>query len=291
MGSSLFASIPASSALNAQGRCTSAIDASELLYYDRGFGRDTLAVLVSRSGESVEVVKLLPILRSRGVRIIGITNEPASTLAKEADIAIRIASDADRLIALRTYTATVATLLFLSAEAAGLPATGSSRLPDLMKRTIDEELGQTGDPWPADTRVYLLGRGPSLGSVHEGALLFHETARASAVGMSCAQFRHGPVEATNASLRAFVFASQPETRKLDEMLASDLRNAGAQARSISIPEVSGPWAAVLEIIPVQIAAARLAEQRGVPPASFQFAPMVTVDEAGFENPASGDTNL
>ena len=36
----------------------------------------------------------------------------------------------------------------------------------------------------AGAPLYLLGRGAALGSVHEGALLMHETAKTPAVGMS-----------------------------------------------------------------------------------------------------------
>ena len=75
MGSSLFASLPAVALLNARGRRASAVEASELLYYrESTLARDTAVVLVSRSGNTVEVVKLIPLLRARGAHIIGVTN-------------------------------------------------------------------------------------------------------------------------------------------------------------------------------------------------------------------------
>lgn len=285
MGSSLFASMTAVGALAAQGRAAFAIDAAEMLYYYRAFGRDTLAVLVSRSGETVEVIKLISILREQGVHIVGVTNVAGSTLAKQADVSILVNSDPDHLVALRTYTGTAATLLMLASRACDRTETAPANLPDLMRAEIEREMEAPPFEWNPHSRIYVLGRGPSLGSVYEGALLFHETARTPAVPMSCAQFRHGPVEAVTPDLVAFVFTSQPETHDLDERLAEDLIDLGARVRAISFP-ISGPWAAVLDVIPIQIAAVRLAEARGVPPASFQFAPMVTVDETGFRNPAT-----
>ncbi len=286
MGSSLFASMTTVGALNALGRSALAIDASEMLYYYRAFGRDTLAILVSRSGETVEVVKLLPILRAQGVHIVGVTNVAESTLATQSDVSVLIGSAPDHLVALRTYTGTVATLLLLASQAGGLPGGIPGALADAMESVIQSGLDAAPPPWRPGSRIYVLGRGPSLGSVHEGALLFHETARTPAVPMSCAQFRHGPVEAVTRDVVAFVFASQPETRELDLSLAEDLRALGACANVISFDPVTGPWATVLDVIPIQIAAMRLAEARGVPAASFQFAPMVTVDETGFRNPAT-----
>ncbi len=242
-------------------------------------------------------MKLIPELRARGVHIIGVTNVPASTLGREADVLVTVGSGADHLVALRTYTGTTATLLALAGQAVGKPVQLES-IPAAMEQLIAAAM-QASEQWrdwlePARF-IYVLGRGASLGSVHEGALLFHESARHPAVPMSCAHFRHGPVEVVSLDYRAIVFATQPETRELDERLAADLSEMGGQVRLIGPgPHALAPWpadyplgplAAILEIIPVQIAAARLAEWRGVPAASFRFAPMVTVDEAGFANPA------
>ena len=286
MGSSLFAAMPGVALLNAHGRATCSMEASEFLYYYRAIHRDTLVVLVSRSGETVEVVKLIPLLRKKGVRIIGVTNVPGSTLAAQSDIAIHVTSAPDRLIALRTYTGTVATLLLLASQATGQPTPPLAELPAFMQSVVDTQMETPQPFWSPDNRLYVLGRGPSLGSAHEGALLFHETARTPATPMSCAAFRHGPVEVISSQIRAFIFATQPETRALDEQLGEDLRILGTMVKVISIPHLEGPWACVFEVIPIQFAAVRLAESRGVPPASFQFSPAVTVDETGFENPAT-----
>lgn len=299
MGSSLFASMPAVSMLNTRGRPCSNIEASELLYfYSAALSADTAAVLISRSGNTVEVVKLIPELRARGVRIIGVTNVPDSKLARLSDIVVNVGSAPDQLVALRTYTGTTATLLELASQVLGTPAE-LLYFPDAMQSMIDEtveaSVGWRG--WLEPARyLYVLGRGPSLGSVNEGALLFHEAARTAAIPMSAAHFRHGPVEVVSPDFRAIVFATQKETRDLDLRLAQDLHALGGTVRVIgggpelavsswpsSLP--SNPLATILEIIPVQIAAARLAEWRGIPPADFQFAPMVTVEETGFANPA------
>ncbi len=299
MGSSLFACMPAAAALNADGRCCTVVEAAELLYFQlNALTRDTAAVLVSRSGDTVEVVKLIPELRARGVHIIGVTNSGSSTLAREADLLIEVGSEPDHLVALRTYTGTAATLLMLASHASG---TGSlpEALPDLMESLIAQCMKDSEQwrDWLEPARyIYVLGRGASLGSVNEGALLFHESARQPAIPMSSAHFRHGPVEVVSPEYRAIVFATQPATRALDQRLAEDLQQMGGHVRCIGGSGAlalcewpaqlqAGPVAAIAEIIPVQIAAARLAEWRGVPAASFQFAPLVTVDEAGFANPA------
>ena len=48
-------------------------------------GQDVVIAL-SNSGESVEIAAIVPLLKRRGARIISMTGNPASTLAREADI-------------------------------------------------------------------------------------------------------------------------------------------------------------------------------------------------------------
>src|SRR5690242_2863493 len=81
MGASLFAAMPFAHTLAAQGVDVRIVEASELLHYQSEQCRNAVVVLVSRSGESVEILKLLPILRDIGAVAIGVTNEPGSVLA------------------------------------------------------------------------------------------------------------------------------------------------------------------------------------------------------------------
>ena len=145
-----------------------------------------------------------------------------------------------------------------------------------------------------DATPYLLARGPSLASAHEGALLFHEVAKSPAVAMPIASFRHGPVEVVDQNFRGFVFAPQGTTRDLNLSLAHDLVQFGGEIRLIGpsgsqardarwcdLPSVSETLAPLFEIVPLQTAAFQLAVLRGIVPGSFRYAPQVAIDEASF----------
>ncbi len=96
MGSSLFACLPLESYFNARGIAATAIDTSELLHYRHKIcGKGTVVVLVSRSGETVEAVKLLAKLKGSGAVVIGVTNEPGTTLERESERAMLIGSARD----------------------------------------------------------------------------------------------------------------------------------------------------------------------------------------------------
>src|SRR6266566_4451153 len=62
-------------------------DAAELLTFAT-FPKDSAMILISRSGKSTEIVQLAAKARRAGVNVIGTTNAPEGTLAKEAHIAI-----------------------------------------------------------------------------------------------------------------------------------------------------------------------------------------------------------
>jgi len=294
MGSSFFAALPAVHHLAAHGVVAEAMETAELLHFGLETVREgTAVVLVSRSGETVEAMRVLPELFKRGAKVIGVTNVAGSALAHESTCSIFLNSLLDRMVAVQSYSASLAVLLLL-AEAALRRSLDSFRgsLEDtcgLLEAALPSAVAQS-EAWVEFLRearvVHLMGRGPSLASVHEGALLFNEAARTSSVAISGAQFRHGPVEIVDSRLRAIVFASQPATRTLDLALASDLEAMGAIVRVCDAPGVPAPFQPLVEIVPVQVAACALALSKGLDPGDFRFATLVTATESGFQGPGA-----
>ena len=54
---------------------------------------DDVVLAISYSGESNELLALLPVLKRRGIRIVAVSGNPASTLAREADVHLDAAVD------------------------------------------------------------------------------------------------------------------------------------------------------------------------------------------------------
>ena len=299
MGASLFASIPLQYFLSSLGVDAVAIEAGELLHYLQGSWKSAVVLMVSRSGESIEITRLLAMMKGK-VPIIGVTNEPLSQLARSADVSIQLSSLPDQIVAIQTYTGTLLALHLLGSAVAGrLDAAGDQvrqLLPTFASHTERNvaAIKQWDNFLHPDSNIYLLGRGPSVASTLEGALLFHEVAKAPAVAMPIASFRHGPVEVVDARFRGFVFAPEDNTRDLNLAMAEDLVRFGGQTRligpssslppSLSVcetPALPGTLAPLFEIVPLQVAALRLAILRGIEPGSFRYAPQVAVDEANF----------
>ena len=300
MGASCFACVPLQHALARLGFEVLCLETSELLYFPPvSLSDDWVSVLVSRSGESIEIIKILEKLA--GASVVGISNVEGSSLSQAANVAMVLKSPPDQLVAVQTYTSTLAVFALILACIAGEL--------DGVKKELDQTIRILGNSIPrwvgrrAEWRsflhghspLYLLGRGPALGSVSEGVLLMHETAKAPTVGMSVAQFRHGPVEVVDSSFRAVIVGTQPETVGLDAALANDITAMGGQVRWLG-PAVQGCLAdplcewpddiparfrSICEIIPLQIAAYAKAELAGLRPGDFRWATAVTNTETGF----------
>jgi glucosamine--fructose-6-phosphate aminotransferase (isomerizing) len=300
MGASLFASIPLQYFLSSLGLNVIAVEAGELLHYLDGTWKDAVVLMVSRSGESVEIARLLERMKG-AVPIVGVTNEPLSQLARSADVSLSIASLNDEMVAIQTYTGTLLTLHLLGNRIAGSFDTAAEEVRKMLPSfaSLVETSMNTLAKWDAllapPATVYLLARGPSLASAHEGALLFHEVAKSPAVAMPIASFRHGPVEVVDQNFRGIVFAPQGGTRNLNLSLARDLVDFGGRIRVIGpsgspvedaqwcdVPSVAETLEPILEIVPLQAAAFQLAVLRGIEPGSFRYAPQVAVDEASFK---------
>ncbi len=71
---------------NSTGVSSCFLDATQALHGDLGLVEEgDLAILLSNSGQTEEIVRLLPVLRRFGVRIVAFTASPASDLASGSD--------------------------------------------------------------------------------------------------------------------------------------------------------------------------------------------------------------
>lgn len=308
MGASCFACIPLQHRLAQRTLNATCVETAELLYFlSQSIQEDSAVVLVSRSGESIEVTKLLEGLLHSSAAVLGIVNIPDSTLGRHAHRTLLLNSPADQLVAIQTYTATLAVFALLEAAMFGELEQARAELDktiSLLHQHIPQWVAAR-EQWrnflTGDRPLYILGRGSAMGAVAEGVLLMHETAKSSAVGMSAPQFRHGPVEVVDRHFRTVIIGTQTQTSELDSALAKDLTamggqvcwvgpafDGGAQQRYLPWPDsIPARFASILETIPLQILAYLKAEILGLRPGDFRWAPAVTSSESGFPGPLHG----
>jgi arabinose-5-phosphate isomerase len=105
------------------------LHAGEAAHGDIGVvGRGDVVILVSKSGATPELVRLAPVLRALGAKLVALTGHPQSPLAREADVALDafVEREADPLGLAPTSSAIVALALGHALAAALAQARGFS---------------------------------------------------------------------------------------------------------------------------------------------------------------------
>src|SRR5438477_3830455 len=103
IGSSWHAALSAGTIFSLNARPVYMQDAAELLEY-AAVPPDSTVIVISRSGRSIEIVKLLAKLDESRATVIGITNSADGPLAREAQIPLVIPVELDHAISVNTYS-------------------------------------------------------------------------------------------------------------------------------------------------------------------------------------------
>lgn len=288
MGSSFSASYPGATYLNNRGIPTFLVDASELVHYQLNLAlKAGLLVVVSQSGESAEIRRLINVLPP-DVPVVGITNSRQSRLAQRAQWVLELHAGDERTVASKTHTATQLTLLLFAAYLAGdnralimadaLRTIGAiERLLSSWQGPVEHAAAQIGDA----AMLTVIARGYLLGAALAGALFIEETAKIQARAVSGGQFRHTSLEAVRTDFHACMLIGADGTRDLMLDMASELAGYGGKLVlighdlppsnghvSIEVPSASGPFTPLAQIVPLQLLAYLLAQRRGLEPGRF-----------------------
>jgi glutamine---fructose-6-phosphate transaminase (isomerizing) len=228
-----------------------------------------LFIAVSQSGGSPDLVDSLTVARECGALTVAITNNPSSQLAQVAELSVDVRAGAERAVAAtKTYTSELLALALLLAGPDGTDA-----LPAAAAATLAHDA-----PLAAAARyrfaahLITTARGYSYPTAREAALKLMETSYVSAQAFSAADLMHGPLAMIDPSVPVIAVVSgrggatmSDVLDRLDGVRADILRvgdPAGLPLVTEGVPEHLLP---VLEILPLQRLAWRLALDRGIDP--------------------------
>jgi glucosamine--fructose-6-phosphate aminotransferase (isomerizing) len=287
MGSSYAVSRFAATYLWSAGIKARFVEASELLHYGSGAFDNTLLVLISQSGESVEIREILDVLPA-GAKTIGITGNLESTLARKSTIVLPILSGEESTTSSKTYTSCIAIALLLAQAFAGLEL--SDVIQEMIKassdisRLLDQETSGTerlaGEKFLKAKSIHFIGRGAGMTTAFQGALMFKELVKIQVECMEAAQFRHGPMETVGTDTVIVVFAPSGKTDTILLSFAKELKGFGAEvfvvrdgliydnfsgleSRANNAPNVIREFAsALVDILPIQRIGHELSVQLG-----------------------------
>jgi glutamine---fructose-6-phosphate transaminase (isomerizing) len=308
MGSAVYLCLPAEAYLGQHGMPSWTMNASDALYTYWPTLAHVNVVLNTRSGQTVELVKLAERLSEAELPFIAITNEPDSPVAQLASDVVWTNTRKDDLVSINVVTAMMLTTLLLVAEVVG--ETGRlqpalAELGDRMTETVAAAVANAealAAPFVPIRPIYLLHRDLSKGAAYCGRLVLEEVARTPAVAMEIGEFRQGPVEVVDDRFGAVIFVpdgaagdlTRPFVRSVraggGSVLAvgasKSLRDLGEKTVTFAVPGVPDPLRPVLEVVPAQVLAYKLAEAQGYEPGTVRYLSKVITSETEIPNLSS-----
>lgn len=300
IGASWSAGLAIQSAFNQAGIQSMLCDAADFLHYTK-IPADAVVIFLSRSGKSIEVVNALPKCKTANASVIAVTNAPESPLAKGADICLLTNVAFDHSISVSTYTSIILVGLLLA------EVIEKGKISQALHTAVNdglENVKQNIQQWQQQIEtsewlkniqpyVYFLGRGINLATAHESMLLWQEAAKQPASALTTGTFRHGPQEIIKNPLSIAVWMEDGVVKKHDIALVNDLASKGvkllmigsnlpadANAEKFEIPAMPGFFSPVINAIPIQLAAEKLARSKSIDPDNFYFCNFIVESEGG-----------
>ena len=247
-----------------------------------------LAVALSQSGQTEEIVETLAWARNCGARTLAITNRAGSALAEVADLAlVTLAGTEHAVPATKTFTTQLAALAVLAIGLGADLDPGQLRgVPDEIEAMLAAGLDDVLDPIVTELAgahgVVVSGRGMAYAAALELALKLKEACYLHAMGLSWADLLHGPIAVVDPETPAILLAADsgpalPGTIELARRVVA----AGARAYAIgggpglaaassrAVPGLPLPeWLAPFGlIVPGQLLTEALSRRLGIDPDS------------------------
>jgi glutamine---fructose-6-phosphate transaminase (isomerizing) len=307
VASAEFVCMPAAVALGREGRNTSVMCAADALYSYLPALNQANVVINTRSGETIEIVKLGKALAEQGTPFIAITNEPDSSLAKMAKHVIWANTRKDDLVSINVVSGMMTATLALAAAMVGELGDKQAAFETLaaeMQGVVDrsfQSAGEIHELFDGIRPVYLLYRGPMAGAAYCGRLVLEEVSRSPAIAMEAAEFRLGLNEVVDEDFGAVVFLPGGKEGELNLGLGKDILRSGGRVLLVGgiqadvldgktgrklvfpLPAIEDELRPVLAVVPVQLLAYERAKGKGLEPGEVRYISKVIRSEEGIPN--------
>ncbi|GMA15703.1 glutamine--fructose-6-phosphate transaminase (isomerizing) [Deinococcus metallilatus] len=208
--------------------------ASEYRYRNPLVSENTLAIVVSQSGETIDTLEALREAKKGGAKTLGVINAKGSSMTRELDDTLYIHAGPEIGVAsTKAYTSMVSAFVLLALwlgrargtlteEQAQELLHAARELPRLVEEALApervESIRQVAEKY-AHARDYLfLGRGVNAPTAFEGALKLKEISYIHAEAYAAGEMKHGPIALIDANLPVVVVAT--ESRLLEKTISN-----------------------------------------------------------------------
>ena len=173
--------------------------ASEYRYSDPIIDEKTLCIFVSQSGETADTLAALELARSKGAKIVALTNVLYSTIAKNAEIIFPVCAGPEIAVAsTKAYTCQIAAFYLFASHLrsvlTGEEDLSTAKLMDLSKRMKMPgryDFGDLVDELAKEEKVFFIGRDRDYITAEEASLKLKEITYINSSAYPSGELKHG----------------------------------------------------------------------------------------------------
>lgn len=266
--------------------------ASEYRYREPLVDEHTLFVAVSQSGETADTLAALREARSRGARVLAVTNVVGSTVAREADWVLYTWAGPEIAVAsTKAYSTQVVALTLLAiwlgqqngridpAEASAL-VSGLQHLPDQAGQALSLEAAvkEAAEALAGHDDVFFIGRNLDYAVALEAQLKLKEISYIHAEAYAAGELKHGPLALITDGVPVVALNTQPDLAEKTISNIQETRARGAFVLGLAqegdeetarhcdrifyLPRTHRLLTPALAVIPMQLLAYYAATARG-----------------------------
>jgi glucosamine--fructose-6-phosphate aminotransferase (isomerizing) len=265
--------------------------ASEFRYRESVMEPGELVIAVSQSGETADTLGAARLARSRGAKVLAVTNCLGSSLSREADFSLYTRCGPELGVAsTKAFTGQMSALAVVAARiglARGmLPRSRASELARAMLALpaaattalkLDAEILKVARKLRREGHFFYIGRDLNYAVALEGALKLKEISYLHAEGYAGGELKHGPIALIEKGIPVVALATRSRLRDKIQGAVSEVTARGARLIAVQtegdppvhgadailrLPECPEVLAPILAVIPLQLLAYHIADLRG-----------------------------
>jgi len=266
--------------------------ASEFRYRDFIMDKDTLAIVISQSGETADSLAALRACKEKCAALLAITNGVSSSIAREAHgVLYTHAGPEIGVAATKTFTAQLTAVLLVAMGLAQIKGTideetglalvqEMQRIPHKMERVLAraKTIEDLASRFLSFSHFLYLGRWVNFPVALEGALKLKEISYIHAEGYPAGEMKHGPIALIDEKMPTLTIV--PKDKVYDKLLSniSEIKAREGYVLAVAfeddpdihqrvdvvipIPSAHPLLTPFLTVVPLQLFAYHIAARRG-----------------------------
>ncbi len=292
-GSSYHAALVGKRALEQWTRVPAeAIIASEFRYAMPVIDENTLAILITQSGETADTIASMRLARSSGAQTLALTNTVGSSITRGVTSVVNLHVGPEiGVVASKTFSAQVLLLEMIALDwAKRRGRIDASRIAELARQIAqvpdwvegamgtDQQMRELAKKISSRHSVFFFGRGYGYPTALEGALKLKEISYLHAEGYPAGELKHGPIAMLDPEIPVIAVATHSAVL---EKIASNIQEVRARRAPVIaiategdeaiakyaddvvyLPRVAEEFSPMVATVPLQLLAYHVAVLRG-----------------------------